>query len=47
MRGAALLLLWGAAIGLAGCGGGRAAGGRELRMQREDLIAACGALRQA
>jgi len=47
MRGAALLLLWGAAVGLTGCGGGRAAGGGELRLQREDLLAACGALRQA
>ena len=47
MRGAALLLLCGAAVGLTGCGGGRAAGGGELRLQREDLLAACGALRQA
>ena len=47
MRGAALLLLCGAAVGLTGCGGGRVAGGGELRLQREDLLAACGALRQA
>ena len=47
MRGAALLLLCGAAVGLTGCGGGRAAGGGELRLQREDLLGACGALQQA
>ena len=47
MRGAALLLLCGAAVGLTGCGGGRAAGGGELRLQREDLLTACRALRQA
>ena len=47
MRGAALLLLCGAAVGLTGCGGGRAAGTGELRLQREDLLAACGGLRQA
>jgi hypothetical protein len=46
MRAAALLLLCGAAVGLAGCGGGSAAGTGELRLQREDLLAACRALRQ-
>ena len=46
MRAAALLLLCGAAAGLAGCGGGSAASAGELRLQREDLLAACRALRQ-
>jgi hypothetical protein len=49
MRGAALLFLCvcGAAVGLAGCGGGKATSARELRLQREDLLAASRALRQA
>jgi len=34
-------------VGLTGCGGGRAAGAGELRLQRQDLLAASRALRQA
>jgi hypothetical protein len=34
-------------VGPTGCGGGRAAGAAELRLQRQDLLAASRALRQA
>jgi len=47
MRGAALLLLCGVAVAAAGCGSGKATGAREMRLQREDLLAASRALRQA
>lgn len=46
-RTAAVLLVLGAALAAAGCGSGSASSQADLRLQREDLIAAARALEQA